>query len=155
MWMHKDWICVQLYLLRYLFWSLAMLSTPALFFVVVGIRLCVTHLEVFCQRDHSEVWALEYNQQCKERTHTFCAYCAAKRDSNCEWRYFKLVLWNPFLSLKLLKRWGVSRSASCESRKLEQCKLHYRWVMFRHRCVSQYVPWHFGQLQDSLWYVCN
>lgn len=145
--MHKDWICVQLYLLRYLFWSLAMLSTPALFFVIVDIRLCVTRLEMFYQRDHSKVWALEYNQWCKERTHTFlCLLCCLEG----------IKLWVRVFQISIVKpRWGVSRSASCDGRKLEQRKLHYRWVMFSHRCVSQCVPWHFGQLQDSLWFVCT
>lgn len=92
---------------------------------------------------------------CSAWGHTpFCAYCVAKRDLKCERRDYKLELWNPFFRSDAVNGTRVSSSARrSNSRELEQHKVHYRWVMFRHRCLSQRVPWHFGQLEDSLWFL--
>lgn len=48
MWMHKARLCVQLYLLRYLFWCLVLLTTPALFCVIVDVWFCVAHINFKC-----------------------------------------------------------------------------------------------------------
>lgn len=118
--------------------------------------LCHSHLNVSSQGSLQSVSPCIQSIMCSAWGHTpFCAYCVAKRDLKCERRDYKLELWNPFFFRSdAVNGTRVSSSARrSDSRELEQHKVHYRWVMFRHRCLSQRVPWHFGQLEDSLWFL--
>lgn len=93
----------------------------------------------------SRVGTLAYNQSrnAREDTHLFVPKA----------RGFQIrIVKTPFLGLKLLKDIALVEVAV---EKIGRHKVHYSGVIFRHRCLPQRVPWHFGQLRVLVWFVCK
>lgn len=97
-WTHKGRTCVQSYLLRYLFWCVALLSAPALFFVTVDVwLLCHSLVKCFVEGigPTREPLCTISRVKCV-RTHTFlCLLCY--HDGIKMW--VKGLQWNLFLGL--------------------------------------------------------